>query len=51
MTEPAPGGFDQWVESQSVALNSKRLTLRHRSFIAAVLRDMGIWNVVLTEMQ
>lgn len=41
MTEPAPGGFGQWVESQSVALNTTRLTPRHGSFIAAILRDMG----------
>ena len=41
MTNPIPGGFGQWVESNSKALNATPLTPRHGSFIAAILREMG----------
>ena len=41
MTNPTPGGFGQWVETNSRALNATPLTPRHGSFIAAILREMG----------
>jgi hypothetical protein len=41
MTNPTPGGFGQWVETNSGALNESPLTPRHGSFIAAILREMG----------
>ena len=41
MTNPTPGGFGQWVETNSRDLNGSPLTPRHGSFIVAILRDMG----------
>lgn len=41
MTNPSPGGFGQWVEKHSRALNTTPLTPRHGSFIAAILQEMG----------
>lgn len=41
MTDPTPGGFGQWVETNSRVLNGTPLTPRHGSFIAAILREMG----------
>jgi len=41
MTNPTPGGFGQWLETNSKALNATPLTPRHGSFIAAMLREMG----------
>ena len=41
MTNPTPGGFGQWVQTNSKALNSIPLTPRHGSFIAAILRELG----------
>jgi len=41
MTKPTPGGFGQWVETNSKSLNATSLTPRHGSFIAAILREMG----------
>ena len=41
MTNPTSGGFGQWVETNSKALNAIPLTPRHGSFIVAILREMG----------
>jgi hypothetical protein len=41
MTNPTPGGFGQWVATNSMALSATTLTPRHGSFIAAILREMG----------
>jgi hypothetical protein len=41
MTNPTPGGFGQWVATNSRVLNATPLTPRHGSFIAAILREMG----------
>jgi hypothetical protein len=42
MDDPPPQGFGAWVQNNSAALNSKRLTPRHASFIAAILRDADL---------
>jgi hypothetical protein len=34
---PTPGGFGEWVEGESPRLNSRKLSPRHGSFIAAIL--------------
>jgi len=41
MTSPTPGGFGQWVKSNSQTLNKAPLSPRHGSFIAAILKEMG----------
>ncbi len=41
MTSPTPGGFGQWVKSNSRTLNETPLSPRHGSFIAAILKEMG----------
>lgn len=41
MTNPTPGGFGQWVATNSRALNATPLTPRHGSIIAAILQEMG----------
>ncbi len=35
--DPPPGGFGAWVQQKSAHLNSRKLTPRHGSFMAAVL--------------
>jgi hypothetical protein len=37
MDDPPPGGFGEWVQRESVRSNSRRLTPRHGSFMAAIL--------------
>ena len=49
MTNPISGGFGQWVQTNSRALNVAPLTPRHASFIAAILREMGYLKCRLTE--
>lgn len=34
---PPSGGFGEWVQNESSRLNSKKLTPRHGSFVAAIL--------------
>ncbi len=41
MDHPFPNGFGAWVQQNSRTLNSRPLTPRQASFIAAVLRDAG----------
>lgn len=41
VSSPPSGGFGAWVQDNSRTLNSRRLTSRHASSIAAVLRDAG----------
>lgn len=38
-TTPAPNGFGKWVELASKRFNSRNLTPRHGSFMAAILCD------------
>jgi hypothetical protein len=40
MTNPTSGGFGQWIENNSKALNTTPLNPRHGSFIAAILQEM-----------
>ena len=40
-TEPTPGGLGEWVRDNSGALNGRKLTPRHASFIAAILVHEG----------
>jgi hypothetical protein len=41
--DPPSGGFGEWVQNESPRLNSKKLTPRHGSFIAAILcREAGV---------
>jgi hypothetical protein len=43
MTNPPRGGFGDWVDKNSAALNSRRLTPRHACFLAGILvEDAGI---------
>jgi hypothetical protein len=35
--DPPKGGFGEWLQAESPRLNSRRLTPRHGSFVAAVL--------------
>src|SRR5467141_4177666 len=37
--DPPPGGFGEWVQNASLTLNSRKLTPRHGSFMAAILCD------------
>jgi hypothetical protein len=42
-TNPAPGGFGKWVEGASNRFNSRKLTSRHGSFVAAILcQEFGV---------
>lgn len=47
MDDPPLTGFGAWVQDNSRTLNSRLLTPRHASFIAAVLRDAGWLNCSL----
>jgi hypothetical protein len=35
--DPPSGGFGEWVQNESSRLNTRKLTPRHGSFIAAIL--------------
>lgn len=37
--DPPSGGFGEWVRNESPRLNSRKLTPRHGSFMAAILCD------------
>ena len=41
MTTPPPDGFGAWIQANSKALNRRKLTSRHGSFIAAILVHEG----------
>ena len=41
MTEPHPDGLGAWIAANSKALNGRKLTSRHGSFIAAILVHEG----------
>ena len=41
MTDPPANGFGAWVRGNSAAFNTRALTPRHGSFIAAILPDAG----------
>ena len=45
MTGKEQFGLGAWIANNSLALNQKRLTRRHASFIAAVLREFKILRV------
>lgn len=47
MDNPRAGGFGEWVLNNSEVLNGRRLTPRHASFIAAILRHEGYLNCKL----
>jgi hypothetical protein len=49
MTNPTPGGFGVWVEYHSQQLNQVKLTPRHASFIAAILKHEGYITSSLKE--
>ena len=42
MDDPPSNGLGWWVQEHSAAQNGRRLTPRHGSFIAAILRDAGV---------
>lgn len=43
MDDPPKGGFGWWVQENSARVNSRSLSARHGSFIAAILcRDAGV---------
>ena len=43
--DPPPNGFGAWVEKNSVEWNSRKLTPRHGSFMAAILcAEAGVRN-------
>lgn len=37
MDDPPVGGFGEWLQNESERLNSRKLTPRHASFVAAIL--------------
>jgi len=41
MTDPTPGGLGEWIQGNSLKLNTVSLTPRHGSFIAAILVHEG----------
>ncbi len=41
MPNPKPGGLGEWVAENSTQFNTVKLTPRHASFIAAILRHEG----------
>jgi hypothetical protein len=45
MTGETQVGFGAWIANNSLELNQKRLTRRHASFIAAVLRESNALHV------
>lgn len=43
MTDPPAGGFGEWVQENSPVLNSRALSPRHGSFMAAILcHEVGV---------
>lgn len=42
MDNPPADGFGAWVQDRSKTLNKTALTPRHGSFIAAILREVGV---------
>lgn len=44
MDNPPVNSFGEWIENNSALLNGRRLTPRHASFIAAILRDERYLN-------